>query len=420
MGQPSKVNKTPKKKKTLKDRFADMGPAAIVTSAFIGPGTITTTTVAGVNYRYELLWAILFSGLALLILMEMSSRIGIISNHDIAEAATASFPNSKIAKVVIVGLIVITLFATAFGFEAGNLIGGSLGLADALNIPQWAGALLLGGATFYAVVVGTAKTLEKIMSLFVGLMGIIFVVTMLLVNPNYGEVLTGFIPTSIPEGAGVNIIALIGTTLIGINLLMQAVTAAEKWHTPEDLEASKFDTGFNVGIGILITAAIIITSGTVLYGTGTVVDSPLVFSQMLEPVLGSYARIIGSVGIAAAGLSSAIATPLILKVVLTRIFRWEENDIKARMAGGAAVIFGTIFAAFGTSPTQIIIFASALSGLFLPIVAVLIMIAANNKELLGEYKNSVTQNIFGGFATLITLGLGINSLLSFVENLQNL
>lgn len=125
----------PKKKKTLKDRFADMGPAAIVTSAFIGPGTITTTTVAGVNYRYELLWAILFSGLALLILMEMSSRIGIISNHDIAEAATASFPNSKIAKVIIVGLIVITLFATAFGFEAGNLIGGSLGLADALNIP---------------------------------------------------------------------------------------------------------------------------------------------------------------------------------------------------------------------------------------------------------------------------------------------
>lgn len=409
-----------RKKKSLKERFSDMGPAAIVTSAFIGPGTITTTTLAGVNYQYELLWAILFSGLALIILMEMSSRVGIISNHDIVESAIASFPNSKIAKWFITTIVVVTLFATAFGFEAGNLIGGSLGLADVLNLPQWAGALILGGAAFYAVVVGTAKTLETIMSVFVGLMGFIFVLTMLLVRPNYGEVLTGFIPWGVPEGSGVTIIALIGTTLIGINLLMQAVTAAEKWNKPEDLEASNFDTTFNVGIGILITAAIIITSGTVLFGTGTVVDTPLVFSQMLEPVLGSYTRIIGNVGIAAAGLSSAIATPLILKVVLARVFDWDANDMRARLAGGSAVIFGTIFAALGTSPTQIIVFASAFSGLFLPIVAILIMIAANNKELLGEHKNSLVQNILGGFATLVTLGLGVNSLLSFVENLQNL
>src|SRR5699024_2604424 len=163
------MSKEVKRKKTLKEKFQDMGPAAIVTSAFIGPGTITTTTLAGVNYRYELLWTILFSGLALIILMEMSSRIGIISNHDITEGAIASFSNNKVAKILITGIVILTLFATAFGLEAGNLIGGSLGLADALNIPQWAGALILGGAAFYAVVVGTAKTLESIMSIFVSL-----------------------------------------------------------------------------------------------------------------------------------------------------------------------------------------------------------------------------------------------------------
>ncbi|MCC5890421.1 MAG: divalent metal cation transporter, partial [Alkalibacterium sp.] len=161
--------KTIRKRKTLSDRLKSLGPAAIVTSAFVGPGTITTTTLAGVNYQYDLLWAILFSGLSLLILMEMSGRIGIISNHDIAEAAISSFKNSKLAAIIIKGLMVITLFATAFGFEAGNLIGGSLGLADALNLSQWLAALILGGAAFYAVAVGTAKTLEKLMSFFVGL-----------------------------------------------------------------------------------------------------------------------------------------------------------------------------------------------------------------------------------------------------------
>src|SRR5699024_7385293 len=131
-------------------------------------------------------------------------------------------------------------------------------------------------------------------------------------------------------------------------------------------------------------------------------------------------RYIGDIGIAAAGLSSAIATPLVLKVVLARMFKWEANDPKASMAAGAAVIFGTIFAMFGTSPTQIIVFASANSGLFLPIVAILIMISANNKEIMGEYKNTLFQNILGGLATLITLGLGINSLLNFFQNLSNL
>lgn len=414
------MSKKVRQKKSLSEKLKGLGPAAIVTSAFVGPGTITTTTLAGVNYQYELLWAILFSGISLLILMEMSGRIGIISNHDIAEAAISSFNNSKVAAIIIRGLIVITLFATAFGFEAGNLIGGSLGLADALNLQQWLAALILGSGAFYAVAVGTAKTLEKLMSFFVGLMGIVFILTMILVRPNYGEVLAGFIPTSIPEGSAVTIIAMIGTTLIGINLLMQAVTTAEKWQGPQYLEDSKFDIRFNVGIGTLITLAIVITSGTVLFGTGTVVTSPIVFSSMLEPTLGVYARMIGNIGIAAAGLSSAIATPLILKVVLARLFKWDPNDMRARIAGGSAVIFGTIFAAFGTSPTQIIVFASAFSGLFLPIVAILIMIAANNKKLLGEYKNSLFQNVLGVIATSVTLALGINSLLRFFDNLANL
>lgn len=409
-----------KHKKSLAEKLKGMGPAAIVTSAFVGPGTITTTTLAGVNFKYALLWAILFSGLSLVVLMEMAGRIGIISNHDIAEAATASFSNKKLAGIIIKSVIVVTLFATAFGLEAGNLIGRSLGIADGANLPQWLSALILGAAAFYAVAVGTAKTLEKLMSFFVSLMGFIFILTMILVGPNYIEVFNGFIPTNIPEGSGVNIIALIGTTLIGINILMHATTTAEKWQGSEHLEDANFDIYFNVGIGTIITFAIVITSGTVLYGSGTTVDTPLVFSQMLEPVLGSYAKIIGNVGIAAAGLSSAIATPLILKTVLARLFRWEANGTKARITGGSAVIFGSIFAAIGTNPTQMIVFASAISGLFLPIVAILIMIAANNKKLLQEYRNNIFQNILGGIATLITLALGINSLLNFFENLTNL
>lgn len=403
-------------KKSFMDRLKNMGPAALVTSAFIGPGTITTATLAGVNFEYKLLWAALFSGLALMILMEMSGRMAIIAQKDVREATIASFNHNPVMAKIITVLILITLVMTGFGFEAGNLIGGSLGLADLFGLPQWLAALILGGAAFYAVVIGTAKTLEKLMSIFVGTMGLIFILTMILVGPHWGEVLKGLFIPSVPDGSIVNVISLIGTTLIGINLLMHAVNAKEKWNRPEHLGDANFDTIFNVSIGILTTMAIVVASGTILYGTGTEVDSPLVFSQMLEPVLGDYARYIGDAGIAAAGLSSAIATPLILKEVTAYIFGWNASDIKARMMGGAAVIFGTIFAAFGTSPVTIIVFASGMSGVFLPIVALMIMISANNAEIMGEHKNNLLQNILGGIATLVTLGLGINSLIEFFSN----
>lgn len=126
-------------------------------------------------------------------------------------------------------------------------------------------------------------------------MGIVFILTMILVKPNYSDVASGFIPSSIPEGSSVTIIAMIGTTLIGINLLMQAVTNARKWSGPEHLSDAKFDIGFNVGLGTLITLSIVITSGAVLFGTGVTVTSPIIFSAMLEPTLGVYAKMIGNI-----------------------------------------------------------------------------------------------------------------------------
>ncbi|WP_018659496.1 NRAMP family divalent metal transporter [Allofustis seminis] len=405
-----------KEKKSFMDRIKNMGPAAIVTSAFIGPGTITTTTLAGVDYEYQLLWAVLFSGVALISLMQMTSRISIISQKDITFATIEALGNKPGIRKMIIALVTLTLFVTGFGFEAGNLIGGSLGFADLFNLPQWVAALVLGGAAFYAVVIGTAKTLEKLMSLFVGLMGLLFFVTMILVQPDYGAVLQGFVTPSVPDGSIVNVISLIGTTLIGINILIHSLSTAEKWDDPAHLGDASFDTYFNVGIGLIITAAIVIAAGTVLYGTGTEVTSPIVFSQMLQPVLGDFARWIGDLGITSAGLSSAIATPLILKEVVPHVLGWERNGIKARIAGGSAVVFGTVLAALGQSPVQIIIFASALSGIFLPIIAIMVMISANSEKLMGKYKNNILQNVVGGFATIITLILGIRSILNFLSN----
>lgn len=396
------------KKKTFVQKLRNMGPAAIITSAFIGPGTITTATIAGVNFGYSLLWAIVFSIISLISLMEMSSRIGIISGKDLLDASIATFPENKRWKIFIQALVFISVLSVCFGFQAGNLVGSSLALADIFSTPQWVAAFIMGLIALITAIAGSYKVLEKIMLMFVSLMGVLFFVTMLTVRPSLTGILKGIFVPSVPEGALINTIALIGTTLIGINLILHSITSKEKWNKEEDLEDARFDIYVNILIGGVITLSILITSATVLYKSGLEVTSPLMFSLQLEPILGSWARIIGDIGLLSAGLSSAIAVPFTLKSIISKLFHWEGgiNNNKAKILGAIVVAFGTFLAMTNTKPTQIIIFAQATSGFFLPFVAILLMIVSNNKKLLGKHTNTVFQNVLGSIAVMVTLGLG--------------
>src|SRR5690606_13744655 len=102
-----------------------------------------------------------------------------------------------------------------------------------------------------------------------------------------------------------------------------SIASADKWGKKEDLEDSYFDTNLNVSLGVLMTLALIITTAAVLFGSDTVVDSPVVYSKALEPALGTWARVFGSTGLIFAGLSSAIATPYMTGVIFAKIFKWN-------------------------------------------------------------------------------------------------
>lgn len=395
-------------KKSFSQKLKNMGPAAIITSAFVGPGTITTATIAGVEFGYTLLWAIVFSVVSLIILMEMSSRLGIIANKNFMEASIEIIPENKAWKTFVNFIAGISVAAVGFAFEAGNIIGSSLGLGDILGSTQFIASLIVGLLALSTVLFGTAKMLEKIMLMFVSVMGALFLITMITVGPSIPKMLQGMVIPIIPEGGVITTIALIGTTLIGINLILHSITSKDKWDKVSDLENAKFDIIVNVLIGGIITISIIITSAVVLYNSGVEVTNPLVYSKQLEPILGSWARIVGGLGIFAAGLSSAIAVPFTLSAVFSRMFNWEGGiqSKQAKILGTVVVVFGTVFAMLGTRPVQIITAAQVTSGFSLPFIAILLVVACNNKSLLGEHTNTKLQNILGTIAAAVSLGLG--------------
>lgn len=406
-------------KKSFSQRLRNMGPAAIITSAFIGPGTVTTSTLAGVNFGYALLWAVVFSGISLVILMEMSARATLASGMHLIDAAEAVAPENKVWKWVVRIVFFLTVAAVCFAFQAGNEIGAANGLADIFHMPLPVAAIIIGVLALATTWVSSYKVLELIMQLFVSVMGVLFVVTMLTIRPDWISVLKGSLVPSLPEGSTVTAIALIGTTMVGINLILHSISCQEKYKSKEELGDARFDIGVNILIGVVITLSIVITSAAVLYQSGVEVSSPLIFTKSLEPVLGSWARIVGDLGLFAAGLSSAVAVSYTIRAIYSRLFHWEggSTSLPAKILGTIVIVFGTAFAMFGRTPAQIIVVAQAVSGFSLPFIAIVLLIVANNKRIMGEMRNKVFSNIVGILAVLVTLGLGIRNIVNVLSKM---
>lgn len=400
----------------VKSKLKIIGPGAIIAASFIGPGTVSTATEAGASFGYGLVWAILFAVITTMFLQEMASRLGIVTGGGLGEAIRNQFQRPFL-KYSVLTLIGVSISLGCAAYMAGDLTGGALGVSLMTGIPQNYIAPFIGLIILTIGLLGTYKKLEKLFITLVVIMSITFITTMIVVQPNLAEVMEGaFIPT-IPTGSIVVIVALIGTTVVPYNLFLHASSAQERWKDPSNLKKARLDIILTIGVGGLITAAVIITAGTVIRGYDVTGVEELAIA--LEPTLGTWATAFISIGMLAAGFSSAMAAPLGAAYTIGGITNWGTGFANKRFKAIFALIIGIgiITSAIGFEPLELILFAQALNGLILPIIAVFLLIVLNNKEVLGKHVNSLKLNVIGGIIVLITSGLGIYSLIEAVLGL---
>ena len=243
------------------------GPGLLVTAAFIGPGTIVTASRAGAGYGVTLLWAVLFSVAATVILQEMAARVGLAGRRGLAEAIRDSLDNRRI-RVGALGLITVTILVGNAAFQTGNLIGASLGLSLLSGLPQEALALVVGGLAAGLLLTGTYQTIQNALVCLVGLMSIVFCAVAGLTAPDIGDLIAGVLIPRLPPGSLLTVLALIGTTFVSYNLFLHASTALERWpdgsRNDENIRESRRDTVFSVVLGGLITAAVVVAASPLL------------------------------------------------------------------------------------------------------------------------------------------------------------
>lgn len=400
-------------------KFPTIGPAFLVTAAFIGPGTIITASLAGASYGYVLVWTLLFAMMATAVLQEMAARLGIVTQQGLGENIRQAITHA-VARNCAIMLVVSAIVIGNGAYQSGNIAGATLGLEGVVKQLGWQGSIsasffpiLIGVIACLLLITGSYKLIERALVILVGLMSLAFIATFFLSQPQWPALLGSFIAFEIPTGATLTVIALIGTTVVPYNLFLHASTASEKWHSAADIKAARQDLFISIPLGALISIAIMSTAASAFFGHQLNLQSAADLAPALEPLFGHSASLLLGFGLFVAGISSAITAPLAAAFALSGILNFNKNlnSYGFKLTWGIILILGVFISSLGFKPISVIWFAQVANGLLLPLISIFLLWIVNTEKL-GRYRNNKWQNTVAMMVIFITLLLSARSLMS--------
>ncbi len=277
---------------------------------------------------------------------------------------------------------------------------------------------LLGALAFALLWSGRYRWVERVLVAMVATMGVVFLATAIALKPSLGSVLGGLVPRGLGDRAALlTALGLVGTTVVPYNLFLHASAVRERWKGEGRLDTARADTVVSVSLGGVISIAVLVTAAAApgLARVASAAD----MAGALEPLLGRWARGFFACGLLAAGLSSAVTAPLAAAYATCGVLGWPSDlrSAQVRSVWVSVMLVGVTLSALAVRPIPAIIFAQAANGLLLPVIAVFLLYAVNDRRLLGPRANGPISNLLGAVMVLVAALLGVRSLLLAVSGL---
>jgi len=390
-----------------KAKRGSFGPGFLVAAAFIGPGTVTTCSLAGAQFGYALIFTLVFATLTTIVLQEMTGRLSVGSGQDLAQALRG-FTQKALPRLLFTILILSSITFGCAAYEAGNIIGGSIGLGMITPLPPKLWVVLLSLTA--VVILGTQKyrLIEKFLVFLVFLMSLSFLTTLIFIKPDLLGILKGLIP-SFPKDSLYLALALVGTTVVPYNLFLHSAAVRQKWKTPDQLKHVKKDLILAVSLGGLVSASIIVTSSVAFFAQGKTLESGAQLALQLKPLFGTFTNILFGIGFFAAGLSSAVTAPYAAAFASSGILNWkgEQASRGFRAVWISIILIGMCVSLLDLKPLSVIVFAQVANGIILPVASIFLLIVLNHRKRMGSLANTRLQNIIGTIIILIVSFLGL-------------
>lgn len=398
-----KINNINKLRQLLKY----LGPAFVVSVAYIDPGNFATNISGGSKFNYALIWVILFSNLMAIFLQTMSAKIGIATGFSIPEMCAKVFPR----KLNWIFWIVAEIGAMAT--DLAEFLGGTVGLYLLFNIPMIYSGLIVGVVTFFICYMEKygQKAIEIIITLLVLVICVAYTVELFLAKPDWVQVGFHAIIPSLPNSDAVYIaVGMLGATVMPHVIYLHSQLVKHRCIDCTDkgkakhLKLEKIDIVVAMNIAFIVNAAMVVVAAAVFYKNGIEVNTMQQAHQSLEPLLGSVSS--GAFGIAliASGLSSSAVGTLAGQTIMKG---FVNLSIPINIRRFITMLPALIVIAIGVNPMNILVLSQVVLSFILPFPIIQMLSIAKQKELMGFLVNKASVKFLGSIIALIIIGLNV-------------
>ncbi len=387
--------------------LAVMGPGLITASVDNDAGGITTYSLAGAQFGTKLLWTLGPITVALIVVQEMSARMGVVTGKGLADLIRENF-GVRTTFWVSVALVVANL---------ANTIAEFAGVAASLQIfrvPPWVSVPLVAVGVWFLVLKGSARVVEKVF-LVASLLYVAYPISMVLAKPDWGEVaLAAVTPSFESNGAYVAmLIGLVGTTIAPWMQFYQQAAVVEKRIDVDELRYTRIDVVLGCIVTDVVAFSIVMACAATLHRQGITIHTADQAAMALAPLAGKYASLLFAFGLFNASLFAAAILPLSTAYFVTESAGWESGlDRKWGEAKQFYWLF-TGIVAVGAAVVliprlpliRIMLISQIVNGVLLPFVLVYMLRLANDEKLMGVHRNGRWLNLVAWTTTVVMIAL---------------
>jgi NRAMP (natural resistance-associated macrophage protein)-like metal ion transporter len=391
--------------------MAVLGPGLITASVDNDAGGITTYSVAGATYGYDLLWTLIPITVALIVVQEMSARMGVVTGKGLSDLIRENF-GVRVTFWMSIALIVANL---------GNVIAEFAGVAASLQIfgvPVWVSVPAAALAVWLLVLKGTYRSVEKFF-LVASIFYIAYPITLFFAKPDWGEIGAALVVPRIHADAAYvgMLIGMVGTTIAPWMQFYLQAAVVEKGIKPEQYGMSRLDVIAGCVVTDVVAFAIVVACAATLHVAGVTVESAGQAAMALQPLAGKYASWLFAFGLFNASFFAAAILPLSTSYYVCEAFGWESGvDKKYGEARQfywlytSILVIGAAVVLWPRLPlVPIMLVSQVVNGMLLPFILIFMLVLINRKKLMGEWVNGRWFNAIAwattGIMILLTLYL---------------